>query len=115
MGSFNAWGYQLDFANFFNNGLTIIPNENLISNIGFRADATHTLDESSIYANMPVVEIDEITHPVFVLPQKQADMVVLTRDFNLEEKRRRNNKFSKRLKRMAKSMLKQAASFMFLS
>ncbi len=114
-GKINAWGYQLDFANFFNNGLTIIPNENLISNIGFGASATHTLNENSIYANIPLAEIDEITHPVFILPEKEADRIVANRDFNIEERRRKENAVGKKVKRWAKSMLKQAAAFTFLS
>jgi len=114
-GKINAWGYQLDFANFFNNGLTIIPNENLISNIGFRSDATHTLDEHSLYANIPLKEIDEITNPVFILPEKEADRVVLNRDFNIEERRKRENVFSKKVKRWTSSAFKNAAAFMFVS
>ena len=62
-GKIDTWDYQLDFANYFNNGLTIIPNENLISNIGFGAGATHTMDKTSIYANMPLGQMDEIIDP----------------------------------------------------
>src|SRR6185437_1440962 len=53
-GKLNAWGYQLDFANFFNNGLTIIPNENLISNIGFGAYGTNTVDSDNVFSNVPL-------------------------------------------------------------
>jgi hypothetical protein len=114
-GKINAWGYQLDFANFFNNGLTIIPNENLISNIGFRADGTHTLDENNIYANIPVVEIGEITHPVFILPEKRADIIVLNRDFNIDERRRQQRSLKRKVKKWAKNLLKQAAALMYLT
>jgi hypothetical protein len=113
-GEINAWGYQLDFANFFNNGLTIIPNENLISNIGFGPNATHTLDENSIYANIPVTEIDEITDPVFILPEKQADRFVLDHDFNIAEKRRKENLLRRRIKKWARLAFKQAAAFMLV-
>ena len=114
-GKINAWGYQLDFTNFFNNGLTIIPNENLISNIGFGANATHTLDEHSLYANIPVVEIEEIIDPLFILPEKQADLLVLTRDFDLENKKKKQNTLSKKIKRFSKSVLHKAASTTFLT
>ncbi|CAN5156144.1 hemolytic protein HlpA [soil metagenome] len=114
-GRINAWGYQLDFANFFNNGLTIIPNENLIANIGFRNDATHTVDTNSIYANIPLTEIHEITHPVFILPEKQADLITLVRDFNIVERRRKHNSLRKKVKRWFKSFIKRAATFTFLS
>jgi len=114
-GKINAWGYQLDFVNFFNNGLTIIPNENLISNIGFGANATHTLDENSVYANVPIKEIEEITDPVFFLPEKQADLAVLNQEFNIAEKRRKKNSIRKKVKRWAKAAFKRAAAFMLLS
>jgi len=104
-GKINAWAYQLDFVNFFNNGLTIIPNENLISNIGFGPNATHTLDKNSVYANIPLEEINEIIDPVFILPEKQADLRVLTRDFNIDEKRRKNNLPGNRIKSWLKSAI----------
>jgi hypothetical protein len=109
-GKINSWAYQLDFANFFNNGLTIIPNENLISNIGFGVNATHTVNKDSIYANLPVKEIDEITNPIFILPEKQADLFVLNRDFDVAEKRRKQNILRKRVRRWFKSTLQKAAS-----
>ena len=105
-GKVNAWGYQLDFANYFNNGLTIIPNVNLISNIGFDKRATHTLDELSVYAGIPLGELGEMLHPVFILPQKQADLTVLTRDFDIEQKRKKQNAWHRKLKRWYKAKLK---------
>jgi hypothetical protein len=105
----NSWGYQLDFVNFFNNGLTVIPNINLISNIGFREDATHTVDNESIYANMPLEELEEITHPVFILPEKNADAIVLNRDFNIEERKRKQNALHRKIKRWFKDVMKNAA------
>ncbi|HEY2581217.1 MAG TPA: nucleotide-diphospho-sugar transferase [Mucilaginibacter sp.] len=114
-GKINSWAYQLDFSNFFNNGLAIIPNENLISNIGFDARATHTIDQNDIYANIPLAEIDEIIDPVFMLPEKQADLFVLNHDFNIAEKRRKQNLLRKKVKRWFRGMLKHAAALMFLS
>lgn len=105
----NSWGHQLDFVNFFNNGLTIIPNVNLISNIGFREDATHTVDNGSIYANMPVEELEEITHPVFILPERKADAIVLNRDFNVDARKRKQNAWHRKVKRWFKDVVKNAA------
>jgi hypothetical protein len=103
-GKINSWAYPLDFANFFNNGLIIIPNENLISNIGFSSTATNTLHENNVYANIPIVEIGEISHPIFILPEKQADLFIMYNHFNIEEKRRQRNKLRKRFKRWIKSL-----------
>jgi hypothetical protein len=99
----------LDFVNFFNNGLVIIPNENLISNIGFGIDATHTVSMESVYANIPLAEIDEITDPVFILPEKRADLAIINRDFNIEEKRNKQNAIQRKIKRWFKSKFSQAA------
>ncbi|MDB5018482.1 MAG: hypothetical protein JWQ84_3314 [Mucilaginibacter sp.] len=106
-GKINSWAYPLDFVNFFNNGLVIIPNENLISNIGFSSNATHTIQEESVYANIPLSEIEEITHPVFIVPEKRADLSIMNRDFHIAERRRKQNSLKSRIKKWAKSRFKK--------
>lgn len=83
----DTWDYQLGFTNFFNNGLTAIPNANLITNIGFRDDATHTFSADNPNANIPLGSLSEITHPVYFLPEKDADFYTLNIDFNVEQRR----------------------------
>ncbi len=74
MGKINTWDYQWTYTIWINSGLSISPNINLISNIGFNEDATHT-----IHANSPVENLDrgELTfplkHPSFCMIQKDAD------------------------------------------
>jgi len=58
---------------FINNGLRIMPNVNLVSNIGFGIDSTHTKDENSIFSSMEAEEIIEINHHTFILPDQEAD------------------------------------------
>src|SRR5689334_17719110 len=41
-GEIRSWDYQFDFGRIVNHGVNIIPNTNLIQNIGFGADGTHT-------------------------------------------------------------------------
>lgn len=103
-GKINSWAYQLDFINLFNNGLAIIPNENLISNIGFGNGATHTADTDNVYADVPLQEIEEITAPVYMLPEKEADMSLLIPEFKIEEKRRKQNLPRKRIQRWFKAL-----------
>lgn len=40
--NFNTWDYQWIYTKLLANGLSIIPRRNLVKNIGFGADATHT-------------------------------------------------------------------------
>lgn len=71
----SAWDYQLLFCTWLNNGVAILPNTNLISNIGFRTDSTHTLDKDSKLANIPTYPILPLTHPEIndIKRDKKAD------------------------------------------
>ena len=58
----DVWDYQWLFARYYHGALSIVPSVNLISNIGFGEDATHTKDETF---NMPGRQELEfpLTHP----------------------------------------------------
>lgn len=103
-GDIDTWDYQLGFSSFFNNGLCIIPNHNLISNIGFGANATNTHDANSVFSKMQLEHISKITHPLYIMPEKQADMFTLNKEFYIDEKKRQNHP-RKRFKRWLKSAL----------
>lgn len=68
----NTWDYQWQYAIWNNNGVSIIPQVNLIKNIGFGIDATHTT-ENHDFANMETFEISEIIHPKNISINKEAD------------------------------------------
>ncbi len=104
MGEIDTWDYQLAFMNFFNNSLSVIPNYNLISNIGFGAGATHTHDSNNDNANVPLQDITEIIHPTYMLPEKKADFYTIDKDFHITRRRRRYNKPKRRFKRWVKSI-----------
>ena len=103
-GKINSWAFPLTFINFFNNGLCAIPNENLISNLGFHEGATHTINKDSLNANIPLSEIGEIKHPMFIIPEKRADEFSLGYEFNVDETTRKQNLPRRRLKRWFKSL-----------
>ncbi|GCL47360.1 glycosyltransferase family 2 protein [Microcystis aeruginosa] len=69
-----VWDYRWTFACWIQNGLTILPNVNLVSNIGFGEDATHTIGSKSRVANLPVKEMNfPLKHPLFLLRHVEAD------------------------------------------
>ena len=75
--SFNTcWDHQWNYHCWTRNGLSITPNVNLISNIGFRADATHTTYLESHLAAIPIGNIWEIKHPTFIVANQEADAYV---------------------------------------
>ena len=100
----DTWDYQLSFTAFFENSLCATPNVNLISNIGFGADATHTFDTANEYANMPVTGMDAIVHPEYFVPEKAADYRIMEREYDLINKWRRHNKLKRRFARWIRSL-----------
>jgi len=86
----DTWDYQLAIAGLLSGSVSAIPNTNLISNIGFGANATHTLDAGSRNANLQVGTLEaEITHPRHFVPTLAADMYTLNTDFAIEQAKRR--------------------------
>jgi len=74
-GKIGTWDYQWTYTCFINNGLCIMPNVNLVLNIGFSKEAFHTKDGNSIFSKMEAKEITEIRHPEFVLVDQKADLL----------------------------------------
>lgn len=73
-GKIDTWDYQWAFAVMSNQGYCIIPNHNLISNIGFRADATHTFAET-VFSNMKAASLFNYRKPSIFEIDQAADMI----------------------------------------
>jgi hypothetical protein len=72
-GRIDTWDYQLVFASWLQNSLHILPNTNLVSNIGFGPEATHTKVATQC-ANLPVAAMEyPLNHPQFVIRDSWAD------------------------------------------
>jgi hypothetical protein len=70
----NGWDYQLQLSGWTNNMLAIIPKVNLIQNIGYGADATHTQDTSSRNAKLLSSRLEiPLQHPPGVFRDVRAD------------------------------------------
>ncbi|GHT21793.1 hemolytic protein HlpA [Bacteroidia bacterium] len=69
----DTWDYQWTFSIWINKGLAIIPNKNLVSNIGFGENATHTSAKKNRSANLPTSSIRPIKHPNAITQNKKAD------------------------------------------
>lgn len=72
-GKIDTWDYQWNYALWSQNGLATLPNKNLVSNIGFGQNATHTAIGNNQNANMRTETLNNIIHPVFVSIDKEAD------------------------------------------
>ena len=54
----DAWGYRWRFARLIQSGLSVVPSVNLVSNIGFRQDGTHTIAKSSNLAEITTYSLE---------------------------------------------------------
>jgi hypothetical protein len=73
-GYLTGWDFKWMFACWLQNGFCIIPNGNLVTNIGHGSEATHTNDEKSPYNNMLVEAMSfPLKHPPFVIRNLEAD------------------------------------------
>lgn len=69
----DTWDYQWAFACWTQGALAVMPSVNLVSNHGFRSDATHTVGNSSLAA-LPVRPMEfPLSHPPFVVRDREAD------------------------------------------
>lgn len=72
-GEIDTWDYQWVFANWLDSRMTVLPAVNMISNIGFDANATHTTGVSDL-ADLPRNALSfPLTHPLGVIRNSQAD------------------------------------------
>jgi len=72
-GEIDTWDYQLTFTCWIQNQLNIIPNKNLVSNIGFGMGATHTKDICQ-YANMKTEKMHfPLNHPGYFIQDFISD------------------------------------------
>ena len=67
------WSSQWSYAMSAQNGLTIVPSKNLVLPIGFTSEATHGGESFQLYTTVDLQEMNEIVHPIFILPNKQMD------------------------------------------
>ena len=94
----NTWDYQWTFTLWNKKQLTILPNTNLIKNIGFGVDSTHTTGESEL-TNLKAYELELKNHPKEVKRDLEADK--FTSKIVFEKK-----SFFKRVVNKLKRMLK---------
>lgn len=69
----DTWFYRWLFSCWVQNGLALIPDSNLVSNIGLHPEATHTVDNAR-YFNLPRAEMSfPLKHPSFMFPNREAE------------------------------------------
>lgn len=70
----DSWGYPWTYSCWIQNGLTVLPSVNLVTNLGFDERATHTKHKDAQSANLPVQAMPfPLIYPPKVVRNFQAD------------------------------------------
>lgn len=72
-GKIDCWDHQWAYAILSQGGLSIQPNKNLVTNIGFGPEGTYSTDSDNLAANLPLYDLEKIVHPEFIVIRKEAD------------------------------------------
>lgn len=76
-GKADVWDHQWIFCNWINKGLTVTPTKNLVKNIGFGTDATHTVIDDLGRANFETkVMLPPYHGPSIINADKNADLYI---------------------------------------
>lgn len=100
-GKIDTWDYQWTFACWMQGALTILPNSNLVSNIGFSTDATHTTGQNA-FTNMRTESLEfPLLHPRYLIRDTIADKYTEQVHFSINSiPIRMINKFKKILNKL---------------
>ena len=74
-GIIDTWDFQMFFSNWYTGGNHIMPGHNLISNIGYGPEATHTNFDSPM-ANLPTAPLTLTDTPIPLEPNAAVDGVI---------------------------------------
>ena len=79
-GEIDTWDYQWTATAWYYGGLTATPQVNLVTNIGFGPEATHTVTADD-QAGLPTLPLGPLTHPTHIKQDLVADRHVLNQNF----------------------------------
>lgn len=95
-GSIDSWAFPWTLCCWMNHGLTALPHVNLVRNIGFGQDATHTRKHSED-STMPTESLGPMVHPKYVARHFEADQYTDTFQFSGVNRTGMIKKFRRRL------------------
>ena len=79
-GEIDTWDYQWTACAWYYGGLTATPNANLVTNLGFGPDATHTVATGD-QEGLPAQALGSLTHLTEIKQDRSADRFVFNHHF----------------------------------
>jgi len=75
-GEIDTWDYQWLFTCITRKGLSIVPSKNLVTNLGFNENATHTFDTTNTHSALPHYRLQVEFDPVKITRDEKADKMI---------------------------------------
>ena len=75
----DSWAYRWSFSVEVHDGLSVTPAVNLVRNVGFSPEATHTTGGSSPRANVPSQSILPLCHPSTITRDSSVEQQIFNR------------------------------------
>ncbi len=99
----DMWDFQFHFHTMIKKQLAIIPKVNLVKNIGYGPNATHSTDPNSYFANVPTHELKfPLIHPKKITRNYEADIFIQKNLFGKIEVPSQWKKFKRLIKKAIK-------------
>lgn len=104
---FDTWDYQWTYRVWKENGLAIVPQKNLVSNIGFFESALHTSDKNSWLSNLETSALEVLKYPSRKKVQRTADNYTSRNVFNILTNHSRTKSFINKLNSIKKKLINE--------
>ncbi|NBB22939.1 nucleotide-diphospho-sugar transferase [Runella sp. CRIBMP] len=99
----DMWDFQFHFLCMARRQLAVMPKANLVKNIGYGPDATHSQDPNNYFANMPTYELNfPLIHPERIERNYEADVFIQDMLFGRAEVVSNFKKMKRLIKRIIK-------------
>jgi hypothetical protein len=86
-GRLDSWGFAWTLALLINGGVSVMPARNVITNIGFDSEATHTRRPSRREGVVPTHPIERpLRHPPSTTPDNSFERALFKKRFTLERR-----------------------------
>ena len=98
----DSWAYRWSLVCMANSGLTALPNQNLVTNIGFGDDATHTTGQQTAVLTHG---LPNVVHPQMICRDAHADIYTFDTHFGGRLLRSKRFQFRQRISAFKQALL----------
>jgi len=111
---YDSWAYPWLASLWYKNKLTITPENNLVSNVGFDGLATHTKNRFSISANKKTFELEKIIYNSSIKRNLEADLYTFKNHFCETANLNLRHKINKKLKLLINMILNPKKGILYI-